>query len=510
MATYAHGTESLPGPVPGQPIGFLDGCESQSTQETGSTSLGLCKYEKRQNTDEGDRNQSLALIQRISERHLINQQESRNQPRSRELQQYLDVLKDAIPRLPDNNLTPGLELPTITFSRPRLAYPIIIKQRLSRTLSPKFTPTYPPGLQNCGIEKREFLRCIDDLNRVDEQLGSPADHAMDINGFANMTAFTIARPTLLSMAIGVASSYRKHTTKRSAMTEILQKANKELFQDTGDRRYSSINRHPGSNPGEKFEIEAKGSGEIEGFQMDRTSAIRILRRAQLSSGSRQPSAACETLISIKTEKKQVIQENCENGNSGEGRQGQSTLKCGVSKHPGRTSYELFPLSGNKATDWDFVSNQSSSLGFAPGKVEVESLTADFFTAGTDEDTTREEAQQTDMKPEHTRRTLSYDTQFPRGRPRCELGHQKITSFNVHPVTFQFPQKSSICTDRSFKRMPAWHFLSLQLTQIERGSPTRSEAEMLSLGSLRSLREEPGLQESGPKLRGPQKPEVESN
>ncbi|KAI3554514.1 hypothetical protein CABS01_02130 [Colletotrichum abscissum] len=479
MATYAHGTESLPGPVPGQPIGFLDGCESQSTQETGSTSLGLCKYEKRQNTDEGDRNQSLALIQRISKRHLIKQQESRNQPRSRELQQYLDVLKDAIPRLPDNNLTPSPELPTITFSRPRLAYPIIIKQRSSRTLSLKFTPTYPPGLQNCGIEKREFLRCIDDLNRVDEQLGPPGDHAMDINGFASMTAFTIARPTLLSMAIGVASSYRKHTTKRSAMTEILQKANKELFRPRGLVCVLVTCRR--TEPKEPEKTPETGGTAASTDILDRTQEKRLKLRQRVvgrlrdfrwtelpqfefydehnshpdldshrlparhsyrSRRRRSPSIERED----KTGLRQVIQENCENGNIGEGRQGQSTLKCGVSKHPGRTSYELFPLSGNKATDWDFVSNQSSSLGFALGKVEVESLTADFFTAGTDEDTTREEAQQTDMKPEHTStvfkhriysqgKTLSSDAlclmilNSPEDAQDANLRHQKITSFN---------------------------------------------------------------------------------
>ncbi|KAK0381874.1 hypothetical protein CLIM01_00773 [Colletotrichum limetticola] len=440
MATYAYGTESLPGPVPGQPIGFMDGCVSQSTQETGSTSLGLCKYEKQKNTDEGDRNQSLALIQRISERHLIKQQESRNQPRSRELQQYLDVLKDAIPRLPDNNLTPGPELPTITFSRPRLAYPIIIKQRLSRTLSPKFTPTYPPGLQNCGIEKREFLRCIDDLNRVDEQLGPPGDHAMDINGFANMTAFTIARPTLLSMAIGVASSYRKHTTKRSAMTKILQKANNELFRPRGlvcvlvtcrrtepkepektpetggtaastdildrtrEKRLKLRQRVVGRLRDFRWsELSQFGSYDEHDSHSDLDSHRLPARHSYRSRRRRSPSIERED----KTGLGQVTQENCENGNIWEGRQGQSTLKCGVSKHPGRTRHELLSLSGNKATTWDFVSNQSSSLGLIPGKVEVESSTADFFTAETDEDATREEAQQTNMKPEHTSAVLTH-------------------------------------------------------------------------------------------------------
>ncbi|KAF4778098.1 hypothetical protein HER10_EVM0013260 [Colletotrichum scovillei] len=440
MATYAHGTESLSGSVPGQPISFLDGCVSHSTQETGSTSLELCKHEKRQTTDEEDRNRSLALIQRISERHLIKQQESRFQPRSRELQQYLDVLKDATPRLPDNNLTPGPEMPTITFSRPRLAYPIVIKQRLSRTMLPKFTPTYPPGLQNCGIEKREFLRFIDDLNRVEEQSASPRDLVMDINGFANMTASTTARPTLLSMAIGVASSYRKHTTKGSAMTEILQKANNELFRPKGLVCVLVTCRR--TEPKEPERTPETGGTAASTEILDRTlekrlksrprvvGRLRYFRWSELSQFGfydehnpdpdldshrlparhsyrsrrrRSPSIEREA----KTGLRQVVQENCENGNIGESRQRQSTLKCGVSKHPVGTEDEPLSLSGNKTTSWDFVSNQSSRLGLIPGEVEVESLTADFFTAETDEDTTREEAQQTDSEPEHTSTGLKH-------------------------------------------------------------------------------------------------------
>ncbi|KAK1542103.1 hypothetical protein CPAR01_05490 [Colletotrichum paranaense] len=116
--------------------------------------------------------------------------------------------------------------------------------------------------------------------------------------------------------------------------------------------------------------------------MVRTFAIRILRRAQLSFGSRQSSAACETLISIKTEKKP------EHRTRGQNRTWASdTRELRKRKHLGGPT-------GTVHTEMR-------------RKVEVESLTADFFTAETDEDATREEAQQTKMKPEHTSAVLTH-------------------------------------------------------------------------------------------------------
>ncbi|EXF77966.1 hypothetical protein CFIO01_08873 [Colletotrichum fioriniae PJ7] len=435
MATYAHGTESLPGPVPGQSMGFLDGCESQSTQETGYTSLELCKYEKRQSTEEEDRNRSLALIQRISERHLIQQQELRNQPRVRELQQYLGVLQDAIPRLPDNNLLPGPELPSATSSRPRLAYPIMIKQRLSRTSSPKFAATYPPDLQNCGIKEREFLRFLDDLNRVYRQPGSPGspgDHAMDINGFANTTALTTSRPTLLSMVIRGASSYGKHTAKRSATSEILQKANNELFHPRGlacvlvacrrteseasgktpERGGAAASTYiPDRSQGKKLKMRQRIVGRMRGSRWTELEQFGFYDEEDFHPGPdshrppprhsyrpirrRSPSSEREDKIGLE----QVIEEHCENGNIDEGRQRQSTSRCAKGKHLAWTENEISSLSRNKATNWDFVSNQSSNLALIPGKVKIESLPADFFTAETDEEKTCEEAQQTDAGSE---------------------------------------------------------------------------------------------------------------
>ncbi|KAK1703556.1 uncharacterized protein BDZ83DRAFT_229673 [Colletotrichum acutatum] len=434
MATYAQGTKPLAGPVPGQPVGLMDGPESQSTQETGSTSLELCRYEKGQSTEEEERSRSFALIQRISEKHRIEKQASRNQPKSRELQQYLDVLKDAIPRLPDNNLLPGPEMPTITFSRPRLSYPIIIKQRLSGISSPKFSRTYPSGLQNCGIGKKDFLRFIDDVNRVDEPSGSPGDHVMNMDGFAGMTALTTSHPMLLSMGIGVASYYGKNTPRRSAISEILRKANNELFYPRGlvcvlvpCRRAEpkEANKTPvrggaaaaSTNPTDrgrekKIKLRQKTVGRLRDNKWPVLSQFEFLDAHNShpnSDGKRPPlrqshrSRRGGNAGSESGEKRglgQVMKEHHENENIVEGRLRQSTSRCANSKHPARMEDETNSLSSNKAAIWDSIWNLSSNSGFAPEKVEVGSLPADFFTAETDEDAAHEETQQTESKSKY--------------------------------------------------------------------------------------------------------------
>ncbi|KAK1613521.1 hypothetical protein BDP81DRAFT_477070 [Colletotrichum phormii] len=430
MATYLPGTQPLHAAIPRQSIGLLENVKPQSSHGNDPKSLEICKYENRQRTEEEERSQSLALIQRISERHLTKHQESRKQPRSRELQQYLDVLQDAIPRPPDDYLLPSTGLPTITFPRPRLPQPVIIPQRTSRTSRPKFSRTYPPGLQNCGIGKNEFFRFLDDLNRVDDQLVSLGDHVINISGFKGMTGLTALHPMPISMEIGLAAKHEKRIPNRSAMSGILKRANDELFRPRGlicvlvaceQAKPKEANTSPereghvtstnvlDRSREKKLKLRKKVGASLRDFGWPIPPQVELdekhdfhtdldnkrspLRHSYRSRRRRSPSSESEEKRGLG----RVIEEHYENENIGEGRQRHATSRYAELKHPANTENGTLPLDGNKVTHWDLGCNRLSDFGLVPGRVEVGRLPTDFFTAERDESISLEEAQHTDSK-----------------------------------------------------------------------------------------------------------------
>ncbi|KAK1689363.1 hypothetical protein BDP55DRAFT_407051 [Colletotrichum godetiae] len=431
MATYLPGTQPFNAAVSRQSIGLLENAKSQSSQGNDSTSLEICKYEDRQRTEEEKRSQSLALIQRISERHLIKQQESPKQPRSRELQQYLDVLQDAIPRLPDDYLLPGTALPMITLPQPRLSHPVIIPQGGFRTSTPKFSRTYPPGLQNCGISKNEFFRFVDDLNRLDDPSVFPGDQAVNTSGFKDTAGLTASHPMPIAIAIGLAAKHVKRIPKHSAMSEVLLRANGELFRPRGlicvlvaceraEAKEANISPerkgHVVSTNGldrsreKKLKLRKKVGVRLRDFGWPILPQVEVddkhdfypdldnkrlpLRHSYRSRRRRSPSSEGEEKRGLG----RVIEEHYETEeNIGEGRQRQSTSRCAKLKHPANTENETLPLDGNKVTPWELGCNRLSDFGLVPGRVEVGRLPADFFTAEGDKSITLEEALRTDSE-----------------------------------------------------------------------------------------------------------------
>ncbi|OHE92738.1 hypothetical protein CORC01_11956 [Colletotrichum orchidophilum] len=197
--------------------------------------MELSKNEGKPNTEEEEKRwQSHALFKRVSENCLINQQQSRDPSRDSELRRYLDVLQEAMPKLPDDGLLPSSEerrLPMGSWLRPRLSRPVIIPQGQFRTSTREFCQTYAPVLRDCGIEKKEFLGFIDDLNRVTEP--STRDHAINIGGFASAAALTTQDPMLISMAYSPGFHSTGLSSRHSTTNDLLEKANIELFRPRG-------------------------------------------------------------------------------------------------------------------------------------------------------------------------------------------------------------------------------------------------------------------------------------
>ncbi|KXH65713.1 hypothetical protein CSAL01_03223 [Colletotrichum salicis] len=235
----------------------------------------------------------------------------------------------------------------------------------------------------------------------------------------------------IAIAISLAAKHVKRTPKRSAMSKVLQRANDELFRPRGlicvlvacvraepkeantspERKghVTSTNvldrsREKKLNLRKKVVVRLRDFGwsippqveldEKHDFHPDLNNKRSHLRHSYRSRRRRSPSSESEEKRGLG---RVILKEQCENENIGEGRQRQSTSRCAKLKHPANTENETLPLNGNKVTHWELGCNRLSDFGLVPGRVEVERLPADFFTAERDESITLEEAPHTDSE-----------------------------------------------------------------------------------------------------------------